>query len=90
MSASGFSASESLVVTECANRGSKTGPGDCNLDGVLSVMTSSSGTFEKRFTVQQGPFGSDKVVCGKPYPCIVSVTQPVLSPTEEADAPISF
>ena len=88
--ATGFTAGEALVVTECAAKGKQTGPGDCNLSGLLSVQADSSGAVRVRFTVFKGPFGANHVVCRKRQPCLVSVTQATLSPTEEADAPIAF
>ena len=88
--ASGFSPGESLVVTECAAKGKSTGPGDCNLTGMQSVTADASGLVRIGFTVSKGPFGSNNIVCGRPRSCLISVTQASPSPTEEADAPISF
>lgn len=88
--ASGFSAAEPLVVTECAAKGTATGPGDCDLTGLRNVTADASGRVKVEFTVRKGPFGSNNIVCGPAQECLVSVTQATLSPTEEADAPISF
>ena len=41
-------------------------------------------------TVRKGPFGANNIVCGPDQGCLVSVTQATLSPTREADTPISF
>ena len=88
--ASGFSGNEALVVTECAPKGARTGAGDCNLTGMQSVTSDANGTVRADFTVDQGPFGANKVTCGPSQACLVSVTQASLSPTQEADERITF
>jgi hypothetical protein len=88
--ASGFSPNESLVVTECAAKGSATGPGDCNLANMQSVASDPGGRVSVEFTVTKGPFGSNNVVCGPNQACLVSVSQASPSPTQEADTQISF
>lgn len=87
---SGFSPGESLVVTQCAAKGTATGPGDCNLTGMQSVAADASGRVKVEFTVSKGPFGTNKIVCGAAQACLISVTQATPSPTEEADAGIAF
>lgn len=86
----GFTPGEALVVTECGAKGKGTGAGDCNLAGLTSVTSDSNGVVKLRFVVLKGPFGSNNIVCGPKVHCLVSVTQATLSPTEEADADISF
>ena len=88
--ASGFSPGEALVVTQCAAKGTATGPGDCNLTSMQSVTADAGGRVRAEFTVSKGPFGANKVVCGAAQACLISVTQAALSPTQEADAPVSF
>lgn len=88
--ASGFSPGESLVITECASKGTATGPGDCNLNAMQAVTADASGRIQVDFTVAKGPFGANNIVCGPAQACLISVTQAVPSPTQEADAPISF
>lgn len=88
--ATGFSPGEQLVVTECAAKGTSTGPADCNLAGMQPVAADTSGKVSIQFNVVKGPFGGDKVVCGAARACLISVTQATPSPTQEADAPISF
>lgn len=88
--ASGFSPAEALVVTQCAAKGTATGPGDCNLTGMQSITADTSGRVSVQFTVSKGPFGANNIVCGPARTCLISVTQATPSPTEEADAPISF
>lgn len=90
VSGRGFTPGESLVVTQCAAKGQKTGAGDCNLSGLTSVTADGRGHVRLRFTVVKGPFGGNKIVCSRRQACLVSVTQATLSPTEEADAAISF
>jgi hypothetical protein len=90
LTASGFTPNEPLVVTECADKGQNTGPGDCNLASSQNVTSDASGKISGQFTVTKGPFGANHIVCGASQACLVSVTQAALSPTEEADARISF
>lgn len=87
---SGFSAGEALQVVECAQRGTSTAPGDCALDGMQSAVTDAQGNVRVRLTVVRGPFGANGVVCDAHQACLVAVTQASLTPTEEADATISF
>lgn len=87
---SGFSPNEALVVNECAAKGAATGPGDCNLAGITAVTADAHGKVSLRFRVTRGPFGANRIVCSAAQPCLVSVSQATISPTEEADAPIAF
>ena len=88
--ASGFSPGESLVATECADKGTATGPGDCNLAAMQSVTSDANGRVTVQLTVTKGPFGANNIVCGPTQACLISVTQPVPSPTQQATAPITF
>ncbi|HET6877748.1 MAG TPA: neocarzinostatin apoprotein domain-containing protein [Jatrophihabitans sp.] len=88
--ATGFSPNEPLQVIQCADKGNATGPGDCNLSGMLSVSSDASGKLQVRLKVLRGPFGTNRSVCSGAQRCLVSVTQAAMQPTEEADAPISF
>lgn len=87
---SGFSPHESLVVEECANKGTNTGPGDCDLEGLVSITSDANGNVTADYKVKKGPFGANKIVCSASQPCLLSVTQPTPNPTEEADVPLSF
>ncbi len=87
---SGFSPNEALVVTECADKGAATGPGDCNLAGIASVTSDASGNVSLRFHVVKGPFGASAITCGTRQPCLVSVSEATASPTQEADSRITF
>ena len=86
----GFTAGEGLEVIECADKGTATGPGDCNLTGMTAVTSDGLGNISVQLAVLRGPFGANKIVCSAKQPCLVSVTQASLNPTQEADAPISF
>ena len=88
--ASGFSPAESLVVTECAAKGTATGPGDCDLNGMQSMTSDASGRVTVDLTVTKGPFGANNIVCGPAQACLISVTQATPSPTQEADTSIAF
>ncbi len=90
MQASGFSPGESLVVTECADKGTATGPGDCNLADMQGVTSDANGRVTVEVIVAKGPFGANNVVCGPAQACLISVTQPVPSPAQQATAPITF
>ena len=90
VNASGFSPNESLIITECADKGAATAPGDCNLADALTVTSDANGRVVAQLTVLKGPFGQSHIVCGKPYGCLVSVSQAVPTPSEQADAPITF
>jgi hypothetical protein len=90
LAASGFSPNEPLVVTQCADKGNSTGPGDCNLAGMLMVTSDAGGHVSSDFHVVKGPFGGNNIVCGAQQRCLVSVSQAAASPTEEADAPVTF
>ncbi len=87
---SGFSPRQSLVVNQCAAKGTQTGMGDCNIAGMRGVTTDSAGRASIEFTVTRGPFGANNIVCSEAQPCLVSVSQASLSPTEEADQRITF
>jgi predicted RecA/RadA family phage recombinase len=86
----GFTSGSALQVIECADKGRATGPGDCNLAGMLTTAADAAGRVTVRLAVVQGPFGTNRIVCGSRQRCLVSITQASLAPTEEADAPISF
>ncbi|HTZ44438.1 MAG TPA: neocarzinostatin apoprotein domain-containing protein [Jatrophihabitans sp.] len=88
--AAGFTPGEALQVIECAQKGTATGPGDCNLATMLAVTAGPAGELTVRLPVLRGPFGANNIVCGAKQACIVSVTQASLNPTQEADAPIAF
>ena len=86
----GFTAGQAYTVVECAQKGTATGPGDCNLPDMLTAVADRSGAVRAQLPVLKGPFGANKIVCSAQQACLVSVTQASLSPTEEADQVISF
>ena len=88
--ASGFSPGEALGVTECASKGTATGPGDCDLTNMQSATSDASGRVMTNLTITKGPFGTNNIVCGPAQACLISVTQAPPTPTQEADAPITF
>ncbi len=90
VAATGFSPGEALQVIQCADKGTNTGPGDCNLSGMQSATSDPNGRISTQLRVLRGPFGANNVVCSKQQPCLVSVTQASLSPTEEVDARVAF
>lgn len=88
--ATGFTPGQALTVVQCADKGTSTGPADCNLANMLATSADSAGTVQVTLTVLRGPFGGNQIVCSQTQKCLISVTQASLSPSEEADAPISF
>ena len=90
LAATGFSAGEALVVTECANKVTATSEGDCNVGSLKSVTSNSSGDVNTTFTVLKGPFGTNHIVCSTPTACVVAVTQATPKPTQDATAIVSF
>jgi hypothetical protein len=54
------------------------------------VTADASGRVQAGFTVANGPFGANNIVCGASQACLISVTQATPSPTQEADATITF
>jgi hypothetical protein len=66
------------------------GLGDCNLDGMGHYHLRRQWPVRANLVVTKGPFGANAIVGGATQPCLVSVTQATPSPTQEADAPISF
>ena len=88
--ARGFTPGQALQVIECADKGTATGAGDCNLTGMLPVTADANGRVVTTLRVLRGPFGANRIVCGASVHGLVSVTQATWSPTEEADHPITF
>jgi hypothetical protein len=86
----GFSPGIALVVVQCLDRGTATSSGDCNLSALVNVRADASGEVSTVLTVSKGPYGTPPVLCSTTHPCLVSVTEATLTPTEEADAAISF
>lgn len=90
VAATGFPPSGMLVVTECADKGTATGPADCDLAGVQTVTASASGGVHASFTVTSGPFGANHIVCSAQQRCLISVSQPTATNPVEATEDISF
>ncbi len=86
----GFSPNEPLVVNECADKGTSTSPGDCNLTGMVTTKSDGSGNVSADYKVTKGPFGANKITCGGGTTCLLSVSQASANPTEEADVTLNF
>lgn len=86
----GFSPGLALVVVQCLNRGTATGSADCNLSQLVNAQADASGRVTAHLLVSKGPYGTPPLQCSSAHPCLVSITEAKLQPTEEADAPISF
>jgi Neocarzinostatin family len=85
-----FAPDEALQVIQCADKGDSTGPGDCNLAAMLAASSDANGRVSATLPVARGPFGANRVVCAAAVRCLISVTQASLTPTDEADAEITF
>jgi hypothetical protein len=79
-----------IGANECAAKGDQTGAGDCDLGGTKTAVPDSSGTVTFQFAVNKGPFGANQIVCSASQKCLVSVSELIATPTQEADADISF
>lgn len=90
VSGEGFTPNSPLVVNECADKGTSTGPGDCNLDGMVATTADASGKVSVDYVVTSGPFGANNIVCTAAQPCLLSVSQATLAPTEEASVSLTF
>jgi hypothetical protein len=86
----GFTPNSPLVVNECADKGTSTGPGDCNLEGMVATTADATGKVSVDYVVTSGPFGANNIVCGAAQQCLLSISQAVPSPTEEASVSLTF
>jgi hypothetical protein len=87
----GFTPGETnLGINECADKGNNTGAGDCDLAGTKVLKPDSSGKVTIDFAVKKGPFGSNNIVCSAAQACLLSISQLVASPTEQASSNITF
>ncbi|HEX2737582.1 MAG TPA: neocarzinostatin apoprotein domain-containing protein [Acidimicrobiia bacterium] len=91
VTATGFSPNQkNLGINECADKGDATGADDCNIAGTKVLVSDAKGNITADFVVLKGPFGGNNIVCSAQQKCLLSVSQLVQSPTEEADAQITF
>jgi hypothetical protein len=84
--ASGFPKATSVVVIECADKGAATRQVDCNK--INFTKTSTTGTLVFRLPVYIQVSSIDR--CSATLRCLVSVTQPSLTHSYEADQHITF
>jgi hypothetical protein len=86
----GFTPGKQYGITECADKGTATGAGDCNLRGIKVGTADSKGVVTVSFTVAKS-FGSNNIVCSSSQPCLVSVANAgSANPTEVGSSRISF
>jgi Neocarzinostatin family len=91
IAAKGFTPNQqSLGVNECANKGDATGEGDCNVRELKPVQSDAKGEISADYVVRKGPFGGNNIVCSAQQKCLLSVSQLIQKPTEEADMDIAF
>jgi hypothetical protein len=81
---------QNIGANECAAKGDQTGAGDCDLGGTKTAIPDSSGTVTFQFMVNKGPFGANQIVCSAAQKCLVSIAELTATPTQEADADITF
>jgi len=85
-----FDPSIKVIAVQCIDKGTSTGPGDCNINLLAlpkGITPAADGTFTTTLTVVSKVHGT---ACSTSAPCLVSVTDPTPNPSIEADAPISF
>lgn len=88
--ARGFGPNQSLITIECVDIGKRTGQGSCDVANLSGISIGPAGTGSASFTVRRGPLGSDHLSCTHRHPCIVSVSQATIDPSQTASAQISF
>ena len=86
----GFTAGSSRGVIECADKGTATGAGDCDLGGIKTATVAADGTVTLDYPVKKGPFGSNNIVCSATVKCLLSMNDLSAAPKELATANISF
>jgi hypothetical protein len=90
VSARGFGPDQSLIIIECVDLGKRTGQSSCDIGSLTAIVIGPDGTGSGQFTVRKGPIGSERLSCTDQHPCIVSVSQATLNPTQTASATIRF
>lgn len=88
--ARGFGPNQSLIIIECVDLGKRTGQSSCDLGSLTGISIGADGTGAGQFTVRKGPIGSERLFCTDRHPCIVSVSQATLNPSQTASATIRF
>ena len=87
----GFTPNASNIgVNECADKGDQTGAGDCDLGGTKNAVPDASGTVTLQFAANKGPFGANQIICSATVKCLISISQLVAAPTEQASDNIEF
>ena len=90
VTAAGFSPGQPVVAIQCADKGTGTDPGDCDLEHMLTTQTDAAGRVVVKVKVRKGPFGANRILCGTTQKCLVSVAQAAQPPQEAAVAPLLF
>jgi hypothetical protein len=89
VSAAGFKPGTLLVVTECADKGTATGPDDCDLAHEQLVHAAKNGSVESSYRVTPGVFAPNRIDCTA-VDCVISVSELSFDPSQQASAEISF
>lgn len=84
-------AGETLGVTECADKGTQTGAGDCDLRNLkVPVTADASGNVSTSYVVHK-TFGANNIVCSATQKCLLSVaTAGSAQPDQVASMDITF
>ena len=90
VTATGFGPNQALLALQCAVRGNKTGEGDCDLGNLVTLNTNAEGRGTARLTLHTGRIGANHDPCDHSHPCLVSVSQETLNPTQSATTSVTF
>jgi hypothetical protein len=89
--AKGYTPGNNYAAVECADKGTSTAPGDCDLEVIKVASADPTGTVTIDFPAQKGPFGTNKIVCSAAMKCLISVeSSGEANGTEVATEDISF
>lgn len=80
---------QNIGITECANKGDQTQAADCNLRASATAIPDANGKITTDFKVYKS-FNDGTVTCGTPVPCLVSVSELAVSPTEVTSRDLAF
>jgi hypothetical protein len=86
----GYPAGKTEGILECADKGTNTGQGDCDLKTIKTGTVTAAGTVTFSFAVEKGPFGGNNIVCSAAQKCLLDVNDLSATPTAEASMDISF
>jgi hypothetical protein len=92
VSVSNFTPGKTVGINECSTKTDDTGSG-CDLGAIVQMKIGADGTASSKFTVKNGPFGKDNVVCTQvkaPDFCLISVGELIADPNAERADPVKI